>query len=213
MPNARVVVIEDHVMMRQFFAALLRDQLQLTVVAECTTVAEGIAACLRTKPDLAVVDWALPDGKGFDVVRAAGPKLPRTRWLFVTSNEQEHMVREAIELGIHGFVLKRTDLATLREAVTRVLAGETYYCQRSAQLYVEAMRSEALSVGRNLTARERQVLRAFARGENPKVSADRIGISIKTLNNVMAGIKEKLGIHEPGALVRYAIKHGYVEEP
>jgi DNA-binding NarL/FixJ family response regulator len=94
-----------------------------------------------------------------------------------------------------------------------VLAGETYYCQRSAQLYVEAMRSEAMSVARNLTARERQVLRAFARGENPKVSADRIGISSKTLNNVMAGIKEKLGIHEPGALVRYAIKHGYVEEP
>jgi len=213
MSNARVVVIEDHVMMRQFFAALLRDQLQLTVVAECTTVAEGVAACLRAKPDLAVVDWALPDGKGFDVVRAAGPKLPRTRWLFVTSNEQEHMVREAIELGIHGFVLKRTDLATLREAVTRVLAGETYYCPRSAQLFVEAMRSEALSVGRNLTARERQVLRAFARGENPKFSADRIGISIKTLNNVMAGLKEKLGIHEPGALVRYAIKHGYVEEP
>ena len=54
MPNARIVVIEDHVMMQQFFAALLRDQLQLTVVAECTTVAEGIAACLRNKPDLAV---------------------------------------------------------------------------------------------------------------------------------------------------------------
>ena len=213
MSNERVIIIEDHVMMRQFFAALLRDQMQLNVVAECTTVTEGLAACLRTKPDLAVVDWALPDGKGFDIVRAAGQRLPRTRWLIVTSNEQEHMVRESIELGVHGFVLKRTDLSTLREAVTRVLAGETYYCQRSAQMYVEAMRCEAFTVGRNLTPRERQVLRAYARGENLKSCAARFGVCIKTINNVMASVRAKLGVHEPGELVRYAIKHGYVEEP
>ncbi|MBI5382751.1 MAG: response regulator transcription factor [Opitutae bacterium] len=213
MPKTRIVVIEDHIMVRQFFANMLRDQLQLTVAAECATVAEGCAACLREKPELAVVDWALPDGKGFEVIRTVGAQLPRTRWLFISSNEQEHMVREAIELGVHGFVLKRADLSTLREAVTRVLAGETYYCQRSAKLYVEAMRSEASAVGSNLTTRERQVLRAFARGENLKELAERLELTVKTVNNVMTSIKEKLSLHEPGSLVRYAIKHGYVEEP
>src|SRR5436190_20924277 len=101
----------------------------------------------------------LPDGRGFDVVRAAGPELPRTRWLFVSSNEQGHLVREAVSLGVHGFVMKRSDLSTLREAVRRILAGETYYCPASARLLVDRMVDEGQTVGASLTPREREVLR------------------------------------------------------
>jgi len=210
---SRVVLIEDHTLVRQLLGSLVRDQLDLVVAADCRTVAEGIAACLREKPDLAIVDWMLPDGRGFDVVRAAAPKLPRTRWLFVSSNEQEHMVREAISLGVHGFVLKRSDLSLLREAVSKVLAGESYYCPASSRLLVESLRSEASAVGSNLTSREREVLRGFARGENVKAIAQRLEVSPKTINNVLSQVREKLGVSEPAGLVRYAIKHGYVEEP
>jgi DNA-binding NarL/FixJ family response regulator len=172
-----------------------------------------VAACLREKPDVVVVDWMLPDGRGFDLVRRVGPELPRTRWLCVSGNEQEHLVREAISLGVHGFVLKRSDLATLRQAVIEVARGQTYYCPDSSRLLVESLRSEANAVAGNLTDREREVLRSFARGENIKAIAARLGVSTKTVHNALARVRDKLGEYEPAGLVRYAIKHGYVEEP
>ncbi len=200
-------------MVRQLFAHLIRDELGLTLAADCTTVADGAASLLIEKPDLAIVDWMLPDGRGFDLVRGVGPKLPKTRWLFISSNEQGHLVREAVSLGVQGFVMKRSDLATLREAVRRVLAGEKYYCPASARLLVEKMVDESRAVAANLTSREREVLRGYARGENPKVLADRLGVTTKTVQNHLTLLKDKLALREPAELVHYAIKHGYVEAP
>ena len=200
-------------MMRQFLAALLVDQMKLTIAAECGTVAEALAALRRERPALVVIDWSLPDGKGFDVVRALGPELERTRWLCISSNEQEHMIAESVELGVQGFVLKRAGLDTLRTAVRTVLEGGTYYCQECAQLYMNAVRSQSTIVASNLSPRERQILRAYGRGENMKDAATRLGLNSKTVTNLMSSIREKLGIQEPAALVRYAIKHGYAEEP
>lgn len=211
--SARVVLIEDHTMVRQLFAHLVREDLGLILAADCTTVAEGAAALLKEKPDLAIVDWMLPDGRGFDLVRNVGPKLPRTRWLFMSSNEQGHLVREAVSLGVQGFVMKRSDLAIMREAIRRVLAGETYYCPASARLLVDRLVGEGQTMGVNLTPREREVLRGFARGENPKVLADRLGVSAKTVQNHLSILKDKLGLQEPAELVHYAIKHGYIEAP
>ena len=200
-------------MIRQLFAHLICEELGLELAADCTTVAEGAEALLREKPDLAVVDWMLPDGRGFNLVRQVGPRLPRTRWLFVSSNEQGHLVREAVSLGVQGFVMKRADLSTLREAVRRVLAGETYYCPASARLLVDRMVGEGQAIGVSLTTREREVLRGFARGENPKVLADRLGVSTKTIQNQLSILKEKLSLQEPAELVHYAIRLGYVEAP
>jgi DNA-binding NarL/FixJ family response regulator len=210
---ARVVIIEDHTMVRQLLAHLVREELGLKLAADCTTVAEGVTALLREKPDLAIVDWMLPDGRGFDLVRQAGPKLARTRWLFISSNEQGHLVREAVALGVHGFVMKRSDLTTLRTAITRVLTGEKYYCADSSRLLVEKMVDEGRTVGVNLTAREREVLRGFARGENMKSLAERLSLSGKTVQNHLTILKEKLGLRESAQLVHYAIKHGYIEAP
>ncbi len=210
---ATVVLIEDHAMVRQLMAQLVRDELKLELAADCTTVAEGSAAVLRHRPDLVVIDWMLPDGRGFEVLRATGQKLPRTRWLFVSSNEQGHLVREAVRLGVQGFVMKRSDLSILRTAITRVLAGETYYCATSSALLVGNLVSEGQASAANLSPREQVVLRGFASGENPKALAERIGVSAKTVQNVLSSIKDKLGLYEPAQLVHYAIKHGYIEAP
>jgi len=211
--KGRVILIEDHTMVRQLFAQLIREDLGLGLAAECTSVAEGTEALLREKPDLAIVDWMLPDGRGFDLVRNVGPRLPRTRWLFVSSNEQGHLVREAVSLGVQGFVMKRSDLSTIRDAIRRVLAGETYYCAASTRLLVDRLVGEGQTMGVSLTSREREVLRGFANGENPKALADRLGISAKTVQNHLSILKDKLGLQEPAALVHYAIKHGYIEAP
>ena len=122
-------------------------------------------------------------------------------------------MREAVSLGVHGFVMKRSDLATLRTAISTVLSGEKYYCQASARLLVDKMVDEGRTLAINLTAREREVLRGFARGENSKTLAERLQVSSKTIQNHLTLLKEKLGLREPAELVHYAIKHGYVEAP
>lgn len=210
--TARVVIIEDHALVRELLVSLVQDEFALKVAAHCTTTREGVAACRREKPDLVIIDWMLPDGRGFDVVREAGPVLSRTRWICISSNEQEHLVREAVKLGIHGFVMKRSPLEVFCEAIRTVLGGGSYYCEQSARLLVEAMRSEAM-VSTNLSSREREVLRRIASGDNPKDIADHLGVALKTVQNHVVAMKEKLCIQEAAGLVRYAIKHGYVEPP
>jgi DNA-binding NarL/FixJ family response regulator len=209
----KVLIVEDHIMVRQMLGHLVREELGLNLVGECTAVSEAAAALLREKPDLAIVDWMLSDGRGFELVRSVGIRLPRTRWLFISSNEQGHLVREAVSLGVHGFVMKRSDLGTLRTAIKSVLAGETYYCPQSARLLVDRMVDEGRATGVALTPREREVLRRFARGENTKTIAGELGVSPKTVSNLITEIKDKLGQWEPAQLVHYAIKHGYIEAP
>ena len=213
MPRHRVLIIEDHEMVQEIVADIVAKELNHEVVGHATTVAEGSQLCLSLKPDLVVLDWTLPDGRGFEIVRAVGSKLPHTRWLCLSANEQEHMVREAVELGLQGFVLKRSKMQVLREAIETVLRGESYYCATSSKLLVDAMRNRNSRMASNLTRRERDVLIGVARGENMKQIAHRFDLELKTVHNHLANLKDKLGIREPAGLVRWAIKHGLVDSP
>lgn len=213
MTPARIVLIEDHAMVRQLLGHLIRDQLGHELVADCTTLREAAEVLPREKPDLAIVDWMLPDGRGFELVRRCGPTLSKMKWLFMSASEHGFVVREAVALGVQGFVQKRSDLSTLRTAIARLLAGENYYCPASARLLVEKMVDEGRFAKVNLTTRESEILRSFARGQNIKVTADQLGISVKTAQNHLTSLKDKLGLFEPAELVHYAIKHGYIPAP
>ena len=104
----------------------------------------------------------------------------------------------------------QADLGTLRTAVQRVLAGEKYYCEASSRLLLASLSGPSVSADVALTPREREVLRAYARGENTRATAQRLAIAEKTVQNTLTSLRDKLGLHEPAALVHYAIKHGYV---
>jgi DNA-binding NarL/FixJ family response regulator len=207
-----VVLIEDHTLVRHLLRAVLREDLRITLAGDFATVADGIKGCLKFHPTLAIVDWMLPDGKGIDVVRAVAPKLPGTRYLFLSSLEKEHIVREAIDAGVHGFVMKREPYEKLVEGIRTVIAGHSYYCPTSSRLLVEALRTAADTGANALTPRERDILRGIARGDSIKVMAGRLGLSPKTVSNQLSALKDKLGIHEPVQLVRYASNHGIVED-
>lgn len=209
--SARILLIEDHLMVSDMIAHTVRDQLHATLVRTCSTVEEARRALLAESVDLVVFDWALPDGRGISLVREFRQALPKTRWICISSNEQAHLVREATELGVQGFVLKRSDLAVFRTAVHEVLAGRSYYCPTSAQLLVHAVLTETSAT--QLTARERELLRRFARGMNAKVIAEDLGLQPKTVHNSLSAIKDKLGIQEAAGLVLYAIQHGLIEAP
>lgn len=189
---------------------LVREQLQAELVGEATTVAEGVVLARREKPDLMVVDWSLPDGEAARLVNTVAAELPGTRWLVVSSREDEGVLRAALALGVHGVVLKQSPLETFRDAMRQVLAGESFYCPRSSRLLVESLRSEAPVLGGALTLREREVLRGLARGLNPKEIAEAAGSSAKTVQNQISQLKEKLGIREPAGLILYAQREGIV---
>jgi DNA-binding NarL/FixJ family response regulator len=212
MKRARVVVIEDHTLVRDLLGAVLEQDPALELAGNFANVADGIKGCLRLRPQLAIVDWMLPDGKGIDIVRGLTAKLPATRFLFLSSIEKEHVVREAIDAGVHGFVMKRATYDTLLEAIRMIISGKSYYCSVSSRLLVDALRTAATDGASALSARERDILLGIARGESVKSIAHRAGLSPKTVNNQLAALRDKLGIRDTVGLVRYALRHGIVEE-
>jgi DNA-binding NarL/FixJ family response regulator len=212
MKPASVVLIEDHTLVRDLLGTVLAEDESLELAGEYANVADGIKGCLRLRPKLIIIDWMLPDGKGIDVVHALAPKLPGTRFLFLSSVEKEHVVREAIDAGVHGFVMKRASFDTLLEAIRSIMSGKSYYCAVSSRLLVEALRTAAEAGASALTSRERDILLGIARGESVKSIAHRCGLSPKTVNNQLSTLREKIGVRDAASLVRYAIHHGIVED-
>lgn len=200
-------------MIRQMLAQLIKQDLKFDLLGDYATSRDATKAFMKFKPTIGVVDWMLPDGRGFDIVRKTSASLPKTRWLFLSSNEQGHLVREAVSLGIHGFVQKRSDLSILRDAIRKVAAGEKYYCPESARLLVDRMVDESKTSARSLTGRESEILRRYARGQSTEKIAEDLGVKPKTVSNNLTVIKEKIGLFEPGELVNYAIRHGFIETP
>ena len=213
MSTARVVLVEDHTMVRDLLGEAIGALPGVALVAAVGTAAEGLAACLEHKPELVIIDWMLPDGSGLDVVRQGAPKLPQTRFLVVTSNDQGQIVRDAAAVGVHGFVMKSLPLTTLQLAIQMVLEGRTYFCPVSSQLLVESFRNDATKTGPTLTPREREILRCLALGMGTKETAEHLKLSAKTVSNHHTALKLKLQINEPAGLVHYAIKHGLVKAP
>ena len=207
----RIVLVEDHLLVRQLYGLVVREHLGVEPVGAVGTVGEASAILRKTKPDLVVADWSLPDGDVGSLVQDCAPALPKTRWLVVSSRADESVLRGALALGVHGLVLKHSPLEILLEAMRKVLAGETYYCARSARVGVNSVRADARLMGEPLTLRERKVLRGLVRGQNPKEIADRLGSKAKTVQNQISLLKDKLGIREPAGLIRYALRSGVLE--
>lgn len=211
MPDTRIVIVEDHTLVRDLLSDVIASLSNLKVVATVGTVAEGSASCLIHKPDLLIADWMLPDGTGLELVRNVKAKLPTLRMLMLTANEQEGIVRDAATLGVHGFVSKRQSVPVLREAITMVAAGQCFYCPISSRILLESIKGENVKPASPLTSKEWVVLRAMASGLNTKQMAEQLSLSPKTVSNHITALKEKLGIQEPAGLVLYAIKHGLVD--
>jgi DNA-binding NarL/FixJ family response regulator len=213
MKTARIALVEDHAMIRDTFARRLRAEGGCVIVGEYGTVAEAIRGCLQSKPALVIVDWMLPDGPGIEIVRRLDARRSGSpRFLMLSAAEKAPLVREALDAGVHGFVMKRWPYEVLREAIHRVLAGHSFYCPTSSQLLVEALRSEA-GAGVILSARDRRILQGLARGQSIKEIAHDLALNHKTIYHQCAALKEKLGIHTAVGLARYAVQQGLVEEP
>lgn len=212
-PDARitVMVIEDQTAIRQMLAAFLASMPGITVVGEAGTVEEGVELANRTCPRVVVLDWMLSGGIGLDFLRAVKADPP-PRVLVFSANTTELAIREALAAGVCGYIEKTASFVDFTTAVRTVADGRTHFGPAVAKV-VQRMVSNARNPATTteLSPRERDVLRFLAEGMSSKEIADRLGLSVRTVENHRGSIARRTGLHSVAQLTLHAARLGLVE--
>lgn len=202
----RVVLADDHVLVRQSLKALL-DREGFKVVAEASDGQEAVRQVESMQPDIAILDISMPTLNGIDAAREIGRIAPKVKTILLTQHDEDEYISEALDAGMRGYVLKSQVASDLLEAIRQVSRGQVYLSPGVSNALVQAFRSKATKSKDPLTARERQVLQLIAEGKSTRDVASLLGISVKTAESHRTRLMSKLDIHETASLVRYAVKH------
>ena len=208
----RVVLADDHCVVRDLFKFQLGrlEPRRFEVAGEATTGQDAINVCLKTRPDLVVLDLMMPGLNGVEVMRRLRPDMPDLRVLFFSGSTREGLISEAFAHGAAGFVGKLRPWQTVLEALTLVAQGGKYYDPSVAHLTDTRTRELNNEGFERLTAREREVAQLIAEGGSTKEIAARLGVSAKTIDKHRTRMMEKLHLHDAVAVTRYAIRAGMV---
>ena len=205
----RILLADDHVIVRQGFRALLERE-GLEVVAEAANGHEAVRLAGELLPDVAVLDFAMPLLNGLDAAKEIRRRSPRTRTILLTVHSEDHYVLEALQAGVHGYVVKTQAAADLVQAIREIRGNAIYLSPTISRAVIEAYFDKATPPGDVLSSRERQVLQLVAEGKTTKEIAGVLGVSIKTADSHRARIMRKLDIHDTAGLVRFAIRRGLI---
>jgi two-component system response regulator NreC len=206
----RIVLADDHVLVRQGLRSLLEKE-KFQVVAEASDGQEAVRLTETHQPDIAILDVSMPILNGINAARELGRSCPKTKSILLTQHEDEEYIREALEAGVKGYVLKSQVANDLVLAIQQVSRGQVYLSPGIARTVVEAYRSKSDSPSESLTAREKQVLQLIAEGKSTRDTASLLGISVKTAESHRMNLMRKLDVHETASLVRYAVRRGFVQ--
>jgi DNA-binding NarL/FixJ family response regulator len=208
--SVRIVLADDHIIVRDALKLLLEDA-GFQVVGEAADGHEAVRLVRDLEPDVAILDLVMPALNGLDAGREIGQAFPATKTLLLTSRNDEHMLLEALNAGIWGWVLKTYQADELIRAIRAVVDGGVYLSPALSRHLVDAYRGRTALPADPLTARERQVLQLIAEGKRTREIAERLGVSVKTVESHRTNVMRKLGITETAGLVRYAIQRGLVQ--
>jgi DNA-binding NarL/FixJ family response regulator len=201
-----VLLVDDHHLVRRGFRRLLEDDPAITVVGEAGDGNEAVLLAFQLRPSVIVMDCAMPETSGLTATRRILAKSPRTAVLMLSMHAEETWVRQAVDAGARGYLLKNVLDLELVHAVKRVAAGEFVLDpQLSNRDALKGERSEGLS------ARELEVLQLIVDGKSNKECAGLLGVSVNTVAAHRTNIMEALGIHKTAQLVVYAIRAGLVK--
>jgi len=206
----RILLADDHMMVRQGIRALLEKE-GFEVVAEAMDGREAVRLAEKLKPDVAVLDIAMPLLNGIDAAREIRRASPRTKTTLLTVHEENQYVVEALRAGVTGYVVKTKAADDLVKAIKEVSLGAVYMSPGVSREAVRAYLDGTEPSNDGLTPREREVLQLVAEGKTTKEVAAVLGISVKTAESHRSRIMEKLDIHETASLVRYAIRLGVIQ--
>jgi DNA-binding NarL/FixJ family response regulator len=202
----RVVLADDHQMVREGMRLLLSLEDDIDVVGEAGDGESAVRLTQQLKPDVLVLDFLLPDFDGAEVLRRVRAELPEVRVLFVTGSLQRDTVRYALGAGAEGYVLKQSGSDELMLALRAVIQGAEYVSPAIATAFVPA--PEAAMDSEPLTARETQILAMIAAGERNQTIADKLFISLPTVRKHRENLMRKLDLHNAAELTAFAIKSG-----
>lgn len=205
----RVILVDDHPIMRHGLAQLIRAEEGLDVIGEAGNAREGLEVVGKLKPDLAVIDLTLPDKNGLELVKDIRAMHPATHCLVLSMHDETMYGERALRAGARGYVMKEEAADQLVTAIHKVLGGGLYVSEslnaRMLEQVTGAARSKATGMD-SLTDRELEILTMIGKGVATKLIAAQLSISARTVEAHRAHIKEKLSMTDGAALVRYAVQ-------
>lgn len=207
--TAKVVIIEDHRLIRDMLDLTCRNLMPKATVAVADTAAAGVALCAERQPDLVFLDLVLPDADGIDVLPRIIAAAPAARTIALSSFADEYTVHRALRAHVHGFVDKNEQpLHVLREAIEAVMSGSSYFSP-TVQRLKQDLRADPASFEKLLSDREQHLLVLFGEGLTNKEVAEQLGMTANTVKVHRRNIHRKLGIHSAPELMNYALKKGF----
>lgn len=220
MRSIRIVLADDHELVRAGVRALLQKLEGVQVVAEAGDGQEALRLIKKHHPDIALLDIAMPGLNGLDVAARVVKEEPEVRVILLSMHVSEEYVWQALRTGAAGYLLKDSRISELELALTAVSSGETYLSPRVSRHVAEYMRrvggdtakeGSDLRPYEQLTPRQREILQLIAEGRSTKEIAHLLSLSIKTVETHRSQLMERLDIHDIAGLVRYALRTGLVE--
>ena len=207
----RVLLADDHRVVTDGLRALIETESDLRVVGVATTGLEAVRLALETKPDVVIMDQAMPEMNGTEAAQSIRERLGKARVIILSMHSNIEHVHRALRAGAHGYVLKSSAGEDVVKAIRTVRAGRRYLSAPLADDLLDRMIDEPEDEVSVLSARERQVLKLLAEGHSIVGIATKLSLSRKTVETYRERIMEKLGVRDLPALVKFALKHELIE--
>ncbi len=215
MTDARILIADDHELVRRGIAAQIAQRRGWEVIAEATNGRDAVELALQHKPNLVVLDLTMPELNGLAAATRIIAALPEARVLILTVHDSEQLVRAVLAAGARGYVLKSDAGRVLMAALDALLAGGSFFTPKVGKMVLDGfLRNPASAeelVAGALSAREREIVQLLAEGKSNKQVARALGISVKTAETHRSNIMRKAGFGSLAELVRYAIRNRIIE--
>jgi DNA-binding NarL/FixJ family response regulator len=208
----RILIADDHGLVRRGAVAILRARNGWSVVGEATNGREAVEKAIKLKPHVAILDIGMPDLDGFEATRRILAAVPETKVLVLTMHESDQMVRRALDAGARGYLLKSDLTEYLVKAVKAIADGKRFLTPKVSEImldgFLKTKEHQREKAGARPTPREIEIIRLLAQGKMSKEIAAQLGITVRTVETHRAKIKLKLGLHSLADLIHYAIRQG-----
>ena len=217
MEALRLLVADDHEIVRKGLRSLLEAQPGWEVTAEASDGREAVEKALEFKPDVTVLDIGMPSLNGLEAARQMLKHDAQAKILILTMHESDPLIREVLAAGARGYVLKTDASRDLVTAVNAVRSNKTFFTAKVAQMVLDGYlekktkKEEELAAKTRLTPRQREIVQLLAEGKSSKEVATELGLSVKTAETHRANIMRRLDCHSVSELVRYAVRNNIIE--
>ncbi len=211
MKRIRILLADDHAVVRQGFKMILDAQADMEIVGQAANGRQAVDLAEQLRPDVVVMDVSMPELNGIEATRRLASSLPHARFIALSMHKDSVYVREILRAGARGYLLKDSGAADLVAAIHAVDSGESYLSPAVSNAVLDDYRRHVTNPIDLLTSREREVLQLLAEGKTNKEIAGLLNHSVYTVEAHRGRILEKLNLHSIGELVRFAVRSGLIE--